>query len=317
MNKAKHMQRENGMEAESSYSGRQRGSAAIPSQVYQHLQNKNKSEVKTVMGESLRSARTLMKTGRKGLHLLKPGSIGGLVLMAALIMVVACGWPRTAGAATYYVNAQSGQSVGADGSTNMTTLADLSVTGGASNQNRASMSATAPNGSSRYRISEGSTDTRTGQEFFRAYTPKYAAATTISANATAYADFYMRSTGSSVTAKATLYEYNDSTGIVGSAKGTASYTGSASSSSRQTMNNVSFGNSSFTVASGNRLLVIFSFDMSNSRPAYLWGQGSSSTPSGYQNITVTETGGPCTANAPTLTITPATQTIATNGGTTS
>ncbi len=210
------------------------------------MENLIESEVRTVMGESFRKAHNSTL----------PGSLKGLALLAALTMIFAFGWTQAAGAATYYVTAQPSQNVGTDGSTNMTSLVDLSVTGGSSNQNRAYMSTTAPSGSSRCRISESSTDTRTNQEFLRAYTPRYTTATTIAANATAYADFYMRTTGSSVTARATLYEYNDTTGIVGSAKGAASYTGSASSTSRQSMNNISFGNAAFTVASGNRLLVI-------------------------------------------------------------
>ncbi len=223
------------------------------------------------------------------------GRARGLLLSAAALGLVALAEP--AAAATYYVRAATATNVGADGSTNMTSLADLTVTAGSSNAYRAITSTTAPSGTSRWRLRQAASTTQTGQEYFRAYTPVYASARIIGANATAYADFYMNTTGGSlVRATATLYEYNDATGIVGAAKGTASYTGSTTSTGRQAMNNVSFGNAQFTVASGNRLLVVYSFDMAGNRPAYLWGQASSSTPSGYQAFTVTET------VPPTLTI---------------
>lgn len=212
----------------------------------------------------------------------------------------------TAGAqTTYYVRAITpGVNVTTDGITNMTTLVDLTVTGGSSNQNRAYTNTTAPTGTTRWRISEGATDTRTAQEFFRAYTPVFASATTFTAGATAYADFYMRGTGTSVTALATLYEYSDATGIVGAAKGTASFVGNAGSTARQTMNNVSFGNAQFTIAAGNRLMVIYGFTMNASRPAYLWGQAGSTTPSGYQSFTVTTAAAVNSTAAGTVTATP-------------
>lgn len=209
---------------------------------------------------------------------------------------------RAEGQTTYYVNASAAVNVGVDGSTNMTTLQDRAVTGGSSNQNRAITNTTAPSGTTRWRIREGATDTRTNQEFLRAYTPVFAAATTIAANATAYADFYLSTTGTSAVAKASLYEYNDTTGIVGAAKGTASFTANAGTSNRQTMNNVSFGNAAFSIAAGNRLLVVYLFDMNNVRPAYLWGQAASGTPSGYQSFTVTASAAtPSTTAAGTVT----------------
>jgi uncharacterized repeat protein (TIGR03803 family) len=207
------------------------------------------------------------------------------------------------GAKTYYVKALPAMNVGADGTTNMTTLEDRTVTANSTRQNLAMTNGCAPEGDERYRLSSCSVTTLTGQEYLRAYTAKYSAATTIGANATAYSDFYMRHTGTSVTAKATLYEYNDAAGIVGTAKGTASYSGNAGSTSRQAMNNVSFGNASFTVATENRLLVVYAFDMNACQPAYLWGQSSGCEPSGHQSFTVVES--PCSPpsapSAPTFT----------------
>lgn len=200
--------------------------------------------------------------------------------------------------ATYYVRALPATSVGVNGTTNLTALNDYTVTDGSSNQYRALMDTTTPTGTSRERINLGGDRNFTNQEFFRSYTPVFATATSLAANATAYADFYMRGTDSAgtVTAKATLYEYNPATGIVGAAKGTASLVGNAGSNVRQAMNNVSFGNAAFTVAAGNRLLVVWAFDMTLTRPAYLWGQASSATPSGYQSITIRRVGtGPVTS----------------------
>jgi hypothetical protein len=191
---------------------------------------------------------------------------------------------------TYYVRDLTAVNVGANGSTTMTALADIAVaTPPVANTNRAMTSTTAPTGTTRYRLRQGATSTSTNQEYFRAYTTIYASATGIAANATAHADFYTSVSGTLIVAKATLYEYNDTTGTVGAAKGTASLTGSPTSTALQTMNNASFGNAAFTVAAGNRLMVTYLFDSTSTRPAYLWGQGSSSTPSGYQSFTVTET----------------------------
>lgn len=206
------------------------------------------------------------------------------VMLAGLTLA-----PSTDAQTTYYVNPLTAVNVGVDGTTNMTTLVDRTVTGGSSNQNRAMTNNTAPTGTTQWRVREGGTNTRTNQEYLRAYTTVFASATSISANATAYADFYMNTTGTSVTAKATLYEYSDATGLVGAAKGTASFTGNATITTRQTMNNVSFGNAAFTVTAGNRLLVIYLFDTNNCRPAYLWGQAGSTTPSGHQHFTATQT----------------------------
>lgn len=203
---------------------------------------------------------------------------------------------------TYYVRALPATNVGVNGTTNLTALRDETVTDGSSNQYRALMDTTAPTGTTRERINLGGDRNFTNQEFFRSYTPVFAAATNIAANATAYADFYMRGTDASgtVTAKATLYEYSPATGIVGAAKGTASFVGNAGSNVRQAMNNVGFANAAFTVAAGNRLLVVWAFDMSLCRPAYLWGRASSATPSGYQSITIRSVGtGPVTS--PTVT----------------
>lgn len=190
---------------------------------------------------------------------------------------------------TYYVEPQAAVNVGLDGTTTMTALVDVAVTAGATNLNRAMTNTTAPTGTVRWRVGEGAADTRTGQEFFRAYTPTFATVTTFAANATAYADFYMRTTGgTSCAAKATLYEYSDTTGIVGAAKGTTAGTAcNTGVTARQTMNNASLANAQFTIAAGNRLLVVYSFDLAATRPAYLWGQGASATPSGYQSFTVT------------------------------
>jgi hypothetical protein len=202
---------------------------------------------------------------------------------------------------TYYVRALPATNVGANGTTNLTVLNDYTVSDGSSNQYRALMDTTAPTGTSQARINLGGDRNFTNQEFFRSYTPVFAAATTLAANATAYADFYMRGrdAAGTVTAKATLYEYNAATGIVGAAKGTASFVGNAGSNVRQAMNNVSFGNAAFTVTAGNRLLVVWAFDMTLTRPAYLWGQASG-TSSGHQSITIRRVGtGPVTS--PTVT----------------
>jgi hypothetical protein len=193
---------------------------------------------------------------------------------------------------TYYVNALAAANVGADGSTNMTALVDRTANNGNTNENRAITNNTLPTGTTRYRVNLNATGTATNQEFMRAYTPVYATATLVAANATAYADFYLRTAGAAgttLTAWARLYEYNDTTGIAGAAKGTASLPNAPAdtgTTTRQTLNG-SFGNAAFTVAAGNRLLVIYGFDIPSScRPAYLWGQGPSGTPSGYQSFTV-------------------------------
>ena len=203
------------------------------------------------------------------------------------------GWykPKQVQAAvvTYYVETAAATNVGFDGTTTMTALADINVSSPpVANTNRALTNTTVPTGTTRYRIQEGAAVTGTGREYFRSYTPAYAVATTIAANATAYADFYIRTTGTSVVAWATMYEYNDTTGFVGAAKGTATFTGNATITTRQAMNNVSFGNAAFTVAAGNRLVVVYGFDLNAVRVAYLWGQASSTSPSGYQSFTVTE-----------------------------
>ncbi len=191
---------------------------------------------------------------------------------------------------TYYVEPATAVNVGADGTTTMNTLVDITVaTPSVPGTWLAMTNTTAPTGTTRYRISQGAATTATDVEFFRAYTPAYAAATQIAAGATAYADFYQSTAGgTSMTARAWLYEYSDATGLVGAAKGVASFTGSTSVTTRQTMNNVSFANPAFTVAAGNRLVVFYGFTTNNTRPRFLWGQSASGTPSGYQAFTVTE-----------------------------
>ncbi|MGB8930010.1 MAG: CxxxxCH/CxxCH domain-containing protein [Anaeromyxobacteraceae bacterium] len=211
------------------------------------------------------------------------------------VALLALGAGRAGAAtATYYVEPAAAVNVGADGSTTMTALVDLAVSAPVvPNTHRAITNTTVPAGTARWRIRPAAATTEANAEYFRAYTPTYASAMTISANATAYADFYMSATGgTSVQAFATLYEYNGTTGVVGAAKGTATFNGSTSVTTRQTMNNASFGNASFTVAAGNRLMVIYGFTTSNTRPAFLWGQTASATPSGYQAFTVTETAAP-------------------------
>lgn len=226
--------------------------------------------------------------------------------LPACLPTGACAQCRTnAAASTYYVRALAATNVGADGTTTLTALADnVGVTGGSSNQNRGMTNATAPTGTTRYRIGEAANDTRVNQEFLRAYSPAYPVATAISASASVHADFTVRSHAGTpaVTAQAWLYEYSDATGFVGGAKGTASYTGVATTdNSLQTMA-VNFDNAAFTVAAGNRLAVVYGFTFTTCRPAYLWGQAASATPSGYQSFSVTESNvqacpsGACTAS---------------------
>jgi len=75
-----------------------------------------------------------------------------------------------------------------------------------------------------------------------------------------------------------------------------------------TVYSVTFTNPSFTVESGNRLLVIFYTNSTNSDPQYYYGSVySASTPSGTTSFTVTETAAPSDSTPPTagtVTVTP-------------
>lgn len=231
------------------------------------------------------------------------------LLMAAVALLTSiAGLASSAAAATYYATNTANVSVGLDGTTNMATLADLAVAAGTTNSFRVLAGTTAPTGTVRWRVREasGATWTRTDQEMFRMYTPPFTAANRgIAANVAVHADVYMNATGGTASAKATLYEYNNTTGIVGAAKGTSSLTLNTGISTRQTLT-TAFNNAAFQVTSGNRLLVIFSLTAAAARPAYLWGQTASATPSGYQSITTTESAVPTDATAPgvgTVTIT--------------
>ncbi|MGE5239414.1 MAG: Calx-beta domain-containing protein [Chloroflexota bacterium] len=216
----------------------------------------------------------------------------GLITLFCLVFIAAS-WCLVAhdsalGAeVTYYVNTGSG-TVGSDGNITITsTGSSYTVTGGSTNQNRGLASVTPPTSTTRTRISESSTNTRTKQEYYRAYTPVYSAGTVIAANTAVRADYYMRSTGNGVTAIADIFEYSDATGIVGQAKGTCQQQGNAGTSSVQSMS-CTLDNPDFPVAAGNRVVVIFYFTTNNTRPAYLVAGAMSGTPSGTGSFTLSE-----------------------------
>jgi len=191
---------------------------------------------------------------------------------------------------TYYGDIDNpGINVGTNGTTNITTTGS-SLTPGVNSNRIYGGHTSVPTSTTRTRIRSSSTGTQTKEEYFRSYTPQYAQATTISAGATVHADVYMSTTGTSCSVVVDLYEYNDTTGIVGAAKGTVTQSVNAGTSSVQSVN-AAFNNAQFTVAAGNRLLAIYYLTYNNVRPAYLVAGATSSTPSGYNSITVTETAG--------------------------
>ncbi len=194
---------------------------------------------------------------------------------------------------TYYLNAGSATSIGIDGNTTVTATGQIyTVTPlGSTNQTRGLATEMAPIESVQGVVQAGSGSAWTGtdQEMVRMYTPRYTNANRfIEASVGVYADMYMKVTGTAASAKATLYEYSETTGIVGAAKGTISFTLNPAVTTRQTMSG-SFNNTSFTLENGNRLLVIFSMSAVNAAPAYLYGSMATGAPSGYQSITVAET----------------------------
>ncbi len=195
-----------------------------------------------------------------------------------------------AAAVVYHVRGLTAVSVGVDGNTNIVSEAAITTTNaaGGTNEWRAITNTTTPPGTSRNRIRVGAAWTATGDERFRAYTPVYASATNIAANATALLTGYLNTTGTSGSIYASMYEYNDTTGIVGAVKGT---TNSSTLGATATATTVTFTNPSFNVAAGNRVLVIFYATANGTDPAYLFGANAlnTTTPAGDTYFTLNET----------------------------
>ncbi len=222
-----------------------------------------------------------------------------------------------AAAVKYYNNPGAATSVGTDGSTNMTAPpGSRIVTVSATNSYRNLATTTSPTGTTVAVICANTFSNWTGtdQEMFRLYTPKYTDSNrNIAANVGISTDI-RHSPGGSASLKVVLYEYNDTTGIVGSAKGTYTTAIALVNDSLRENYSGSFNNTAFTVANGNRLEAIYYTTSSNAAPYILWGSAQG-TNSGNDSITVTESAVPVAATATTGSATGIGTTSATLNGT--
>ncbi|MBI5099394.1 MAG: hypothetical protein HZB30_09185, partial [Nitrospirae bacterium] len=202
--------------------------------------------------------------------------------------------PAHAANVVYHVRGLAAQSVGTHGSTNIISeaAASYSPTLTGTNQFRAITNNTAPTGTSRNRLRLSAVGTGNNIEFFRAYTPAYTGAMNIAASATTHITAYLATTGTSAAVYAVMYEYNNTTGIVGAAKGTTPTQALNATITTGQQFDLIFNNSAFTVASGNRIVVYYYMNAVSIRPCYLYGATwNSATPAGSTYFTVNETAG--------------------------
>lgn len=229
--------------------------------------------------------------------------------------------PKTAQAApvTYHVRGLTSVSVGADGATNIISeaAASYSPTLAGTNQFRAITNTTAPTGTSRNRLRLSATGTGNDIEFFRAYTPVYASGVNIAANATTHITGQLATLGGGGSVYAVMYEYNDTTGVVGAAKGTTPTQAFALNTTGQQFD-LTFPNSAFAVAPGNRIVVYYYWNsLALARPVYLYGATwNAVTPAGSTYFTVDETTGDTTTPiVGTVNVTPKSTTFTTGSPT--
>lgn len=243
-----------------------------------------------------------------------------LLLTMATTMFMYQGWYKPAksyaAAVRYDVWPGATTSVGTDGSTTMNTAvgtaSTLTATATANTARSMLMSGQTLATNIRNRFTGVVTSTA-GWEYFRSYTP---ASTTsnnvIAASVPISVGYYVRAAGSG-TAQiiAELYEYNDTTGVVGAVKGTFTSTAfSITAATTGASATGTFNNSAFTMTAGNRLEVRFFVKPSVAQTvgdvAILWGSSTSTTPSGSTYITPTESGG---ATGGTLAVSATTQSV--------
>jgi len=235
-----------------------------------------------------------------------PGPVLALLLVA--LMLQWCSVATTADAATYYVRGLAATSVGIDGNTNIINESAVNYNYSTASANQYRAITNPSNQTSNTVINElrnNASTTASNIEVFRAYTPTYGAATNISANATTQITVCMRTTGTSASAYAVMYEYNDTTGVVGAAKGTTNTATILQNTNAQQFT-LTFTNSAFSVNSGNRIVVYYYLSKTSSDACYLYASPySAGTPSGPTSFTVSES----TSTTPTLT-SPTTTSIA-------
>ncbi|HZZ83293.1 MAG TPA: hypothetical protein VFE30_02055 [Anaeromyxobacteraceae bacterium] len=168
-----------------------------------------------------------------------PYAVAAALLLAALASPV-----RAQAQTVYYLDADSGTAVGADGTTNV-----VNGQTGTSTGERALLATSAPNGTSTYlSVTPWST---TGTMYVRFYGPAYAAPTNIAANPSA--SLYLLAAASGDTFTFRLVDHNPG-GTAGNGTVIASQTksGLSQSYSRQT---ISFSSSLYTVPANHRLVL--------------------------------------------------------------
>ncbi|WP_298268792.1 CxxxxCH/CxxCH domain-containing protein [Geobacter sp.] len=247
---------------------------------------------------------------------------GALIIAITLLVTVFMyqGWYRPmlsrASVITYYLNALPATGVGVDGSTTMTSVTDTNVVIGSSNAVRGLMNTNPPSSSARARVYDVSGGTNfTNQEFYRAYTPAYAADTRIEAGVLAEFEAYMVVRGTSASVSVQLFDYNPATGTATQVGTTQTKALSQSTTALQRFTNgagtaVNFGNAAVKILAGHRLEVRYLVSCTNSQPALLVYAAASTSPSGTSRLITSEsvvgdvTVGNGSAEPPSLTIGP-------------
>ena len=251
------------------------------------IKNK-KSEVKISMGR-------IIANKVKGMNwMAKVSLILVFTVMFSTFMLAGLLMPKEAVAAAvnYHTLGTTTQSVGFDGSTNIVLQATTTYTntpGGPNAELRAIATTAAPAGTLRNQIyAAAAATTYNTTEMFRAYTPAYAYDMKIAANASTRIAVYTTATGTSGSVYAEMYEYNDTIGLIGAAKGATTVQAMTVTDLLARYYTLTFSNPEFKVGAGNRIAVVYYASAVGTNPAYLYGATDFTTPSGSTYITVDE-----------------------------
>lgn len=226
-----------------------------------------------------------------------------LLLTLATSVFMYQGWymPKhsEAAAATYQLwYDAAAPTVGSDGAVNViagaTSTTYGAVAAGGTNQYRAPLTSgvTLAANTVQNVIRPAASIAASTTEFVRTYTPvRTSANNQIAANATASVQLKMSTVGTGTgTCTLELYEYNDIAGIVGAMKGTGSATYNEALTTNQTLA-VTMNNPKWTVAVGNRLVVLFKItNATTSQVSLLYGSTTGTT-GGNSSITFNESAG--------------------------
>jgi len=252
------------------------------------IKNK-KSEVRSVMGR-------IIANKVKGMNwMAKVSLILVFTVMFSTFMLAGLLMPKEAGAVAtaYHTFGTTTQSVGFDGSTNIVSQTGpinyVNPAGGPHAEFRAITTSTAA-GSGINRIYYTGAQNINNDERFRAYTPAYTYDMKIAASATARIAVYNATAGgTSGSVWAEIYEYNDTIGLIGAAKGTTNVQTVTNATTGQYYT-LTFTNPEFKVGAGNRIAVVYYASSVGINTAYLYGvlAETSATPTGSTFFTVDE-----------------------------